>query len=108
MYDRFEAPDLDDGDVEDDDIEEGYRTVSFSDLVEPRLVQYSLRNALENEDGIPPSTIRDSQGIGFAGSLHVDAGDDQAIGNAKKSTTPGQDDSVTTPEGVGKLIAEKP
>ena len=45
VYDRFEAPDLDEfGDSAEDEegVEDGYRSVEFSDMIEPRILQQPL------------------------------------------------------------------
>lgn len=54
VYDRFEAPDLDDDDL-DHLGDEGYRTLSFSDLNKPRIVQQPL------ESGQSAEIVADSQ-----------------------------------------------
>jgi hypothetical protein len=43
VYDRFDAPDDDDDAAEGED-HEGYRTVQFSDMMDPRIVQQPLRS----------------------------------------------------------------
>ncbi|KAL1845750.1 hypothetical protein VTK73DRAFT_451 [Phialemonium thermophilum] len=56
VYDRFEAPDLDDdGGVADDEgaaAEDGYRTLAFSDMIEPRILQQPLPSL---HDDRPPA-----------------------------------------------------
>ncbi|KAL2158308.1 hypothetical protein VTH06DRAFT_4629 [Thermothelomyces fergusii] len=43
IYDKFELPDLDD--EGDDAAEQGYRTMNFADLIEPRILQYANKGA---------------------------------------------------------------
>ncbi|KAI0179391.1 hypothetical protein GGR52DRAFT_304633 [Hypoxylon sp. FL1284] len=45
IYDRFEAPDLDDGEEED----EGFRTIGFADMQQPKILQEPLPMTLTEE-----------------------------------------------------------
>ncbi|KAI1443572.1 hypothetical protein F5Y02DRAFT_392832 [Annulohypoxylon stygium] len=47
IYDRFEAPDLDE---EDDDDDEGFRTIGFAEMQQPKILQQPLPAMTASED----------------------------------------------------------
>ncbi|KAI2625037.1 hypothetical protein GGR54DRAFT_594589 [Hypoxylon sp. NC1633] len=51
IYDRFEAPDLDDEDEEDEGEDEGFRTIGFDKMQQPRIVQQPLVSMDDDEQG---------------------------------------------------------
>ncbi|KAI1653862.1 hypothetical protein F4813DRAFT_373039 [Daldinia decipiens] len=54
IYDKFEAPDLDDDDDDEDEGEdEGFRTIGFAEMQQPRILQQPLSTIAHNEK---PST----------------------------------------------------
>ncbi|AEO57188.1 hypothetical protein MYCTH_2056315, partial [Thermothelomyces thermophilus ATCC 42464] len=54
IYDKFELPGLDD--EGDDAAEQGYRTLDFADLIEPRILQYAIEGADTSTTLEQPST----------------------------------------------------
>ncbi|KAL0942919.1 uncharacterized protein CTRU02_200805 [Colletotrichum truncatum] len=58
VYDRFEAPD-DDDDEDDEGIDDGYRKLSYAELIEPRILQQPLAGK-ETPNGITESGNADS------------------------------------------------
>ncbi|KAI6090612.1 hypothetical protein F4821DRAFT_228645 [Hypoxylon rubiginosum] len=49
IYDRFEAPDLDDEEGEDEDEDDGFRTIGFAEMQQPRILQQPLPMAASEE-----------------------------------------------------------
>ncbi|KAK3935584.1 hypothetical protein QBC46DRAFT_397159 [Diplogelasinospora grovesii] len=69
VYDKFEAPGMGD---DDDAEEDGYRTVQFSELIEPRILQQPARSAShpvparQPNDKLPDLDASESRGSGSA------------------------------------------
>jgi len=65
VYDRFEAPELDAAEVQDtsaeEDLEEGFRDLQFSDLIEPRIVQSPVGVPLSTEGDGASGIVSDAQ-----------------------------------------------
>ncbi|KAI1808822.1 hypothetical protein F4811DRAFT_2232 [Daldinia bambusicola] len=91
IYDKFEAPDLDDED-EDEGGDEGFRTIGFAEMQQPRILQQplSVMAADENPDAVgllpkasantgskPPATDEDAK---------VDADPEREPSNTKEPT----------------------
>ncbi|KAI1394423.1 uncharacterized protein F4822DRAFT_47352 [Hypoxylon trugodes] len=49
IYDKFEAPDLDDDDDEDEGEDEGFRTIGFAEMQQPRILQQPLLAMVDTE-----------------------------------------------------------
>ncbi|KAG7124309.1 hypothetical protein HYQ46_010652 [Verticillium longisporum] len=57
IYDKFEAPDMDE-DEDEDDVDDGYRDVQFSELIEPKIL---LAAGTQKQDGWTDSVVRETQ-----------------------------------------------
>ncbi|KAH6707060.1 hypothetical protein EV126DRAFT_410706 [Verticillium dahliae] len=57
IYDKFEAPDMDE-DEDEDDVDDGYRDVQFSELIEPKII---LAAGTQKQDGWTDSVVRETQ-----------------------------------------------
>jgi len=86
IYDRFEAPDDDDDDV-DEGAEDGYRTLQFSELMDPRILQQPLSTPQNPVlERIPESTGGDE----ILNSIESEVNDSNGDGSGRsgdKSTT---------------------
>ncbi|KAI8965243.1 hypothetical protein F5Y11DRAFT_313406 [Daldinia sp. FL1419] len=64
IYDKFEAPDLDDDD-EDEGEDEGFRTIGFAEMQQPRILQQPLSTMVNSEkpdaDNSPPKASHNAR-----------------------------------------------
>ncbi|WQF88256.1 hypothetical protein CDEST_13270 [Colletotrichum destructivum] len=78
IYDRFEAPDDDDDEV-DDEPDQGYRRLNYTDLIEPKILQLPLEDqaaAAGKEDSSAAPTdsiIHETVYDGHTEPFHIDA-----------------------------------
>ncbi|KAJ0162961.1 hypothetical protein CTA2_3760 [Colletotrichum tanaceti] len=88
IYDRFEAPDDDDDEV-DDEPDQGYRRLNYTDLIEPKILQLPL------EDQAAAAGKKDSSAAPTDSIIHETVYDGHAEPFHMDAETPGQSEAPT-------------
>ncbi|KAH8671656.1 hypothetical protein BX600DRAFT_459459 [Xylariales sp. PMI_506] len=110
IYDKFDAPDLEDEDEEEEDAEEtrrwneGYRTLSFGEMMDPRLVQPAIPITGEAVTSTLP-TVEPPQGAEPDTSLPIhdttfEGFDDVSDGHPEVANKPRAHDEVPDSNGT--------
>lgn len=91
IYDKFEAPDLDDDDDEDEGEDEGFRTIGFAEMQQPRILQQPLSIMAPNETPSAAGSLPEassntrSEPPAIAEDVKVDAHSERERSSTKES-----------------------
>ncbi|KAI1101580.1 hypothetical protein F4804DRAFT_315495 [Jackrogersella minutella] len=113
IYDKFEAPDLDEDEDEDDD--EGFRTIGFAEMQQPRILQQPLptmtmsQEPSEHPDDHPAENPESEVGRSAAQDINIDATSERSIlGESTKASVHGAASSKTSQLGQGQPAGDSP